>query len=80
MIVENFFKDMRRIRWLLSQLTPREQSVLRFRWGFYYPKKRTRTLEETGKHFGVTRERIRQVETKALQKIKSAEEADSRHK
>lgn len=63
---------MKRMRWILSQLTPKEQKVIRFRWGFYYPKKRGKTLEETGKKFGVTRERIRQIEGKAIKRINEA--------
>ena len=49
-------------------LTPRERAILAYRFGFIDGI--THTLEETGKLFGVTRERIRQIETKALEKIK----------
>jgi RNA polymerase primary sigma factor len=52
----------------LSQLTPREERVLRLRFGLL--DGRSRTLEEVGKEFGVTRERIRQIESKALRKLK----------
>ena len=52
----------------LSELTEREEKVLRLRFGLY--DGRTRTLEEVGKEFNVTRERIRQIEAKALSKLK----------
>ncbi len=53
---------------LLDRLTPRENKVLRLRFGI--DDGRGRTLEEVGKQFGVTRERIRQIEAKALRKLK----------
>jgi len=53
---------------VLKQLTPRESKVLRLRFGL--EDGRTRTLEEVGKEFNVTRERIRQIEAKALRKLK----------
>jgi len=53
---------------ILSGLTEREEKVLRLRFGLY--DGRTRTLEEVGKEFNVTRERIRQIEAKALRKLK----------
>ena len=53
---------------VLSGLTEREEKVLRLRFGLY--DGRTRTLEEVGKEFNVTRERIRQIEAKALRKLK----------
>ncbi len=53
---------------VLSTLTPREEKVLRLRFGIQ--DGRTRTLEEVGKEFNVTRERIRQIEAKALRKLR----------
>ena len=53
---------------VLSTLTDREQKVLRLRFGL--DDGRTRTLEEVGKEFSVTRERIRQIEAKALRKLR----------
>lgn len=56
------------INMVLQGLTEREEKVLRLRFGLY--DGRTRTLEEVGKEFNVTRERIRQIEAKALRKLK----------
>lgn len=53
---------------VLKGLTPREEKVLRLRFGL--DDGRTRTLEEVGKEFNVTRERIRQIEAKALRKMR----------
>ena len=53
---------------VLDTLTPREEKVLRLRYGLDDGK--PRTLEEVGKEFNVTRERIRQIEAKALRKLR----------
>ena len=53
---------------VLNTLTPREAQVLRLRFGL--DDGQTRTLEEVGKQFNITRERIRQIEAKALRKIR----------
>lgn len=53
---------------ILDTLTPREEKVLRLRYGI--DDGRPRTLEEVGKEFNVTRERIRQIEAKALRKLR----------
>ena len=53
---------------VLDTLAPREKKVLELRFGIV--DGRTRTLEEVGKEFNVTRERIRQIEAKALRKLR----------
>ena len=53
---------------ILDTLTPREEMVIRLRYGI--DDGHPRTLEEVGKEFGVTRERIRQIEAKALRKLR----------
>ena len=59
----------RQIRVLIKQaLTPREEKVICMRYGFDNGK--FMTLEEVGQYFGVTRERIRQIEAKALKKLR----------
>jgi len=54
---------------IISDLTPREQRILRMRFGL--DDGITHTLEEVGKEFGVTRERIRQIEAKAIEKMRT---------
>ncbi|OGZ33853.1 MAG: RNA polymerase sigma factor RpoD [Candidatus Portnoybacteria bacterium RBG_19FT_COMBO_36_7] len=56
------------LREILVDLSPREQKILKMRFGL--DDGITHTLEEVGKEFGVTRERIRQIEAKALEKIR----------
>jgi hypothetical protein len=58
---------------VLALLTPREQKILRMRFGLE-DGRRTR-LEEVGQEFGVTRERIRQIEAKALAKLRKHRES-----
>jgi RNA polymerase primary sigma factor len=53
---------------VLSTLTPREEKVLRMRFGI--GERSDHTLEEVGRDFQVTRERIRQIEAKALRKLR----------
>ena len=53
---------------VLKTLTPREEAVIRLRFGLY--DGRSHTLEEVGSEFNVTRERIRQIEAKALRKLR----------
>ena len=53
---------------MLASLTPREERILRMRFGIGMNK--DHTLEEVGQQFSVTRERIRQIEAKALRKLK----------
>lgn len=60
-----FKEEMQRI---LTTLTPREEKIIRMRFGIR--EKSTHTLEETGKVFGITRERIRQIEAIALKKLR----------
>lgn len=60
-----------RLKEILIDLTPREQKILKMRFGL--DDGITHTLEEVGKEFGVTRERIRQIEAKALERIRQHE-------
>jgi len=64
------FDVQRQIASALKTLTPREEAVLRKRFGIGEPS--DHTLEEIGQNFSVTRERIRQIEAKALQKLRAA--------
>jgi RNA polymerase primary sigma factor len=64
-IQTNLNKEIKRI---LASLNPREAKILRMRFGI--EEKRDYTLEELGRQFGITRERIRQIEAKALRKLK----------
>ena len=53
---------------VLDTLTPRETEIIRMRFGIGFDK--DYTLEEIGRHLSITRERVRQIESKALRKIK----------
>ena len=64
--VNNELSDQ--VRAALSTLTPREEKILRMRFGV--GEKSDHTLEEVGQDFNVTRERIRQIEAKALRKLR----------
>lgn len=66
LVAEQFLKEITSKQ--LSTLTPREERVLRMRFGIGMTS--DHTLEEVGEQFGVTRERIRQIEAKALRKLK----------
>lgn len=65
-VINNDLKE--RIREVLKSLTPREEKVLKMRFGIDVASEHT--LEEVGKDFGVTRERVRQIEVKALRKLR----------
>lgn len=65
-VASNDLKD--RVRHILKSLTPREEKVLKMRFGIDVASEHT--LEEVGKDFGVTRERVRQIEVKALRKLR----------
>jgi RNA polymerase primary sigma factor len=65
-VASNDLKE--RVREVLKTLTPREEKVLKMRFGIDVASEHT--LEEVGKDFGVTRERVRQIEVKALRKLR----------
>jgi RNA polymerase primary sigma factor len=70
-VVERHLSD--ETRRALASLTPREEKILRLRFGI--GEASDHTLEEVGRDFSVTRERIRQIEAKALSKLRKAERA-----
>jgi RNA polymerase primary sigma factor len=61
---------------LLRSLTQREEQILRIRYGFHDGV--ARSLAQTGEHFGITRERVRQIEARALDKLRQAIELSER--
>ncbi len=73
-IVEMQIRDQH-LNEVLKKLSGREEAILRFRYGFY--DDRPRTLAETGEQFGLSRERIRQLEQRALLKLRTILEAES---
>lgn len=64
------------VRDLLDSLTPREAKILRLRFGIDVGNEVDYTLEEVGKMFGMTRERVRQIEAKALRKMRHPSRVD----
>jgi RNA polymerase primary sigma factor len=64
----------KRIQKVLSTLNEREEKILRMRFGI--GEKHEHTLDEVGQYFELTRERIRQIEDKALRKLKHSSRAD----
>jgi RNA polymerase primary sigma factor len=71
MATENFIESLdlsKQTQKLLSTLTPREEKILRMRFGI--GEKTDYTLEEVGKQFGISRERVRQIEERALRKLR----------
>jgi RNA polymerase primary sigma factor len=73
-IVDLQLRDQQ-INEVLKRLSGREEAILRFRYGFY--DDRPRTLAETGAQFGLSRERIRQLEQRALMKLRTLLESDA---
>ena len=73
MVTQSLLKDL--IKEVLVDLAEREQKILRMRFGLEDGV--SHTLEEVGKVFGVTRERIRQIESKALEKIREHHRSDA---
>jgi len=65
-----------RIDRLLRSLSQREEQIIRIRYGFYDGV--ARTLAQTGEHFGITRERVRQIESRAIEKLRHAIELGQR--
>ncbi len=75
--LEQVIEEQLRFQWLNriidEQLPAREQAIIRFRYGFDYG--RQRSLTETGARFGVSRERVRQIEKRAIKRLKAYIEA-----
>ncbi|PJE58290.1 MAG: RNA polymerase sigma factor RpoD [Candidatus Portnoybacteria bacterium CG10_big_fil_rev_8_21_14_0_10_36_7] len=71
-VAHSLLKDQ--LKFILDDMTPREQKIIRMRFGLEDGV--THTLEEVGKEFGVTRERIRQIEAKSLEKIRQHKSMD----
>ena len=75
---EVYYKEFLAAVFERGPLTEREKEIIKYRYGFG-PDGRRYTLEEVGKIFGLTRERIRQIEGKALRKLKKSSEVRSYH-
>jgi RNA polymerase primary sigma factor len=73
-IIEMQIRDQQ-LNEMLKRLSGREEAILRLRYGFY--DDRPRTLAETGEHFGLSRERIRQLEERALLKLRHLLETET---
>ena len=73
-IIEMQIRDQQ-LNEMLKRLSGREEAILRLRYGFY--DDRPRTLAETGEHFGLSRERIRQLEERALVKLRHLLETET---
>jgi RNA polymerase primary sigma factor len=73
-IIEMQIRDQQ-LNEMLKRLSGREEAILRLRYGFY--DDRPRTLAETGEHFGLSRERIRQLEERALIKLRHLLETEN---
>jgi RNA polymerase primary sigma factor len=71
-MVEN--DDLRQVMTLLDRMDPREATVLRMRFGLN--DEEPKTLKEIGESLGLTRERVRQIESEALQKLSESLAAD----
>lgn len=63
-----------KIQYFLEKLSPREETIIKMRYGLLYDK--NYTLDEIGKHFDLTRERIRQIEKRALEKLHKADSTE----
>ena len=68
----NILARQEEVRELLGSLTEREQQVIRLRYGL--GEERPQTLEEIGSMLGVTRERVRQIEARAMEKLRKQAE------
>lgn len=66
--------EIERIKRILKFLSPRHRKIMELRWGFTDGK--PHSLEDVGKEFSVTRERIRQIEAKAIEEINKIDEDD----